>query len=112
MGKILSKIKNWYNGFFKSKASYERRVKKPVHDWGMILSITAFTLFLIAGLSFYFFTQLNQGKLFKTVKRSAEDKGLNIDAGLLKKTVTGIKEREARFNQVKQGTTTPSDPSV
>ncbi len=108
---LLQKLKNWRDKIKTTKMSYKVSGIRPVHDWRVLLITTQIILVLLAALAFYFYIQIDEGKLF-LVPEGKTEKELKIDNVLLKKAVDDINLRETTLSGIKQSKDIPSDPSL
>ena len=93
------------------RISYEERGMRPLRDWDILLVTSCLTLLFIALFAFYFYGQINQGKLF-IVTQNDVDREVKINANLLQKITNEIKLRETTLQSIKQNKAIPSDPSL
>ena len=111
MKDLLLKIGLLYQHLTKREEKYKRDEIRPTQDWSTILVISFVIFCVFMMLSFYFYLQIKNDKLFKTTKTSAlNEKKINID--LLRKTVEDINNREKLINDIKNNGAKPRDPSL
>ena len=110
MRNLIAKMKRLFGGKVKP-ISYDKPSIKPIHDWRVIFFATLLIILVIGGISFYFYRQVSQGKLY-IVDISESGNEVKINNSLLKKTVDEINLREASQVKIKQQKITPPDPSI
>ena len=111
MSSLLKKIKGLYSKLGITKISYERSGIRPKRDWNTLLILSCLILLLIALFAFYFYSQINQGKLF-VVARDNTGREVKINDKLFQKIISEIKEREESLQSIKQNKGIPADPSL
>jgi len=110
MKEVLKNITEWFGKVIAKKVSYTKEGINPTHDWYVILMSTFVLTCLGAGIAYYFYTQINQGKLFSSDK-DVSAKAIIIDDSLLKKTIYEINERRINLSEFKQNRIIPENPS-
>jgi len=112
MSNLLQNIKKWYGNIKMATTSYKVSGIRPLHDWKIIIITTIIFLLFMAGFAFYFYIQIDGGKLF-IIDGSQMDKKLKIDNKLFKKVVDDINLKKSRFEEIKNNNVTPpADPSI
>ena len=111
MKDYLQKIKIWFNKLKAGRVSYDKGGLKPLRDWRIILITTSIIIFILAIFAFYFYIQIESGKLFVSTNE-VSDTQLKINDSLLKKTVDELNTRESSTAQIKSGQITAPDPSL
>lgn len=111
MSNFINNIKTWFDHAGKRESSYEKDGVRPKKDWEVILTIMTFLLIILAIVAGYFYTQVNQGKLFQVPPGDIENE-VKINKTLLDKTIGDINERRKSFGAIGQGGTVPADPSL
>jgi hypothetical protein len=104
----LEKIKNLLH-FKKQNVSYEKDDTRLFRDWRNMLIGEAILLCVAGGVAFYFYMQINQGKLF-TVPPSASEAQLIINNSLLNRIVEEIYTNASSTEALKDAKV-PADPS-
>ena len=107
MSKILEQLKKLYSRLENDKESYI----EPKHDWNILLTTTASIVILTAILTFYFYIQIDQNKLFVTIS-DYSDKDISIKNDLFQKIISDINQRKDSFDAIKQDRGTIQDPSL
>lgn len=109
MSHLQQQFKMWYDKIQSRQISYDKIGIRPTREWRMIL-ITIFILLCFSAVAtFYFYREVNQGKLFVVVNNDTETQ-VKINKTLLKKTVDEINAREASMNQINAGKVSLPDP--
>jgi hypothetical protein len=86
-------------------------ILRPTHMWHMILTLS-FVLVLIAGaLSWYLYIQIVRDEAFKASPKSPSNSAL-IKHSKLNEVLTEYKERETKFNELKEAAPVIQDPSL
>jgi hypothetical protein len=111
MSEIISKIKKWFGRIRFKKITYIKKGIRPKHDWYIILVITFLLVCVSVGLAYYFYIQIDQGKLFPASDKTSI-KSVVIDNVLLNKVIMEIDEREKNLNDFKENKVIPEDPSI
>ena|SRR3989344_5031315 len=111
MNSLLQKIKLVFSKIKSTKVSYGRRNINPKNDWAILLMLVSIILCVLVVVSFYFYTQIDQGKAFNTVGEGTS-KLIKVDATLLKKTVDDINFRESLNLQIESNKPNVADPSI
>ena len=111
MSQLSQKIKILYGKIDTRPISYERRGMRPKHDWNILLAVSCLVLLLETLFAFYFYTGINQGKLF-IVAENNMDREVKINNNLLQKIVSEIKLRQKSMDNIKQNEVVPPDPSL
>ena len=110
MSGLLQKIKTWYAKIRIKRESYVVSGIKPIRDWRILLISTLVIVVVMAIFAFYFYVQIDKGKLF-VVKVSKTQNDTKINEVLLKKTVNDINSRKASLNEIRNKNA-PEDPSI
>ena len=110
MSQLFQKIKALYAKIRMKKKSYKIYGIRPAHDWRIFLVSTQIIVLILTIVAIYFYTQINQGKLF-IVKGSKVKKEIKIDETLLKRVVKDIELRKQAFDEAKKKIA-PTDPSL
>lgn len=111
MSELINKFKSWYESLRTSKVSFEKKGINPKKDWNRILIVTFVTVSLLAGLSFYFYVEVDNGTFF-SVEGEEESAEIKINNVLLKKIVEDINNREKSLMEIKEGKSVPANPSI
>ncbi len=111
MSSLLQKIKLIFDKLKTAKVSYERHIINPKNDWMILLTTTFIVLCIMVVVSFYFYTQIDQGKFFMT-EAIDKTKEIKIDTSLLKKTVDDINLRENLSTKIRDNRPNIADPSL
>ncbi len=111
MNEALEQLKSIYAKFRNLKTSYGKDSIKPHHDWQIILYTTSIFLFLGAIMAFYFYWQIDAGKLFFLSENNAL-REVKLDTRLLKITTDDVYVRENSFLNIRQNKSTPPEPSI
>jgi len=111
MKEFFHKIKGLYLKLKIKQVSYERASIRPSHDWHILLVSATCLLFIFAGISLYFYKQIDSGNFF-TVEDESIEKQVKIDDILLKKTIDEISDRETNRSNIRQNKNIPPDPSI
>ncbi len=111
MPEILKKIIKWFESIKIRKEVYTKGDISPKRDWYIILVTSFFLICLLAGFSYYFYTQVDGGRLFVSDKETTF-KPLVIDDELLTKTVDEINNREKNLIEFNQNKVIPANPSI
>ena len=101
MSGLLQKIKTWHG----------KEHIYPGYDWQVLLFSESLLVFILAIFAFYFYIQIYQGKIFNP-SDDGKTSQVSIDKNLLEKTVSDVKSREARFNEIKENKLNFPDPSL
>ena len=107
MSKIIEQLKKLYSRFENNKKSYI----DPKHDWNILLAVTLSIVILTAILAFYFYTRIDQNKLFVTTP-DYSSKDVSIKNSLFQKIISDINQRKSLFDAVKQNRGAIQDPSL
>lgn len=111
MSKILQKIKDRYNKIKAGHTSYAKVGIRPTHDWRVILVVTSIVMCIMIVSEFYFYTLVDQGKLF-IVAVDDSQKEVKINRELLDKVVGDINLREENMLKIQQNQLTQPNPSI
>ena len=111
MSQLLQKIKALYGKIHVTHISYEKHGMNPRHDWNIILFASCLALLLETIFAFYFYTRINQGKLFVVTKNDS-GKEITINSKLLGKIIDDINLRQKSLENIKQNKAVPGDPSL
>lgn len=111
MKNILLKIKPIFLSFYSKKQVYERKFVRPGKDWRKIFVSFLVCTFVLAGLSFYFYKQIDKGEFFNS-KDVKDNKEVKINETLIEKISTDLSKRESLFETLKNGLLSPEDPSL
>ncbi len=111
MSKIFQKIKYFYHKIRHKKESYEKSGTKPSRDWKMIIILAQTAVFILAGVAYYYYIQIEQGKLY-LVKKGLGKNNIQINSILFKKTVDDFNSRMSTFSDITSGKGIPKDPSI
>ena len=110
MKDLLQKVKVWYDKTRMAKISYKKYGMRPSHDWRVILVATFVLLCAVSIVAFYFYIQINEGKLF-VVTQNKTEKEIELNVDLLKKTIDDLNLRENTLIKIKQNRVVPVEPS-
>lgn len=110
MQKYIQQIKSWYEKQKLTKSNYEKKGLSPTRDWLVMLTFSQFLVIVLMILCYYFYTQIDAGKLFK-VEKSNKENEIKINDVLLKKTVGDINQREKDNSYLSNRGAIPTDPS-
>lgn len=111
MNKLFQKAVVWFRDMNTKQFSYEKEGIRPTRDWNLIISCFFVTAIFIAGLSFYIYKQVDSGRWFVApVDQSLTD--AKINEVLLEKTIKKIDGNKKIFDEVKNGGSKLSDPSI
>ena len=76
----------------------------------ILLTVTLIVLCIMAGISFYIYTQIDQGRFFTIVSDNITNK-IKINTVLLNKTVDDINLRQTNLKKVTENKPNTADPS-
>jgi hypothetical protein len=110
MSDILSKTKKWFGKIRFKKITYIKIGIRPERDWYVILMSTIVLICILGGMAYYFYIQVDQGKLFPS-DDTTSIKSVIINNDLLNKVIDEINEREKNLTDFKQNRVIPPDPS-
>ena len=111
MSQLLQKIKALYGKMHVTHISYEKHGMNPRHDWNIILFASCLALLFETIFAFYFYTEINQGRLFIVTENNL-DREIKINDNLLEKIVNEIKLRQKSLEAIRQNKSVPPDPSL
>jgi hypothetical protein len=109
MADLQNKIKSWFAQLKTKGVSYKKHSINPTHEWRIVLVTTFILLCTGALLSFYFYTEVDQGKIF-VVEKDNTGQEVKIDTNLLQKTVDDINARQDSLKKL-SANGVPPEPS-
>lgn len=101
MSKLLQKIKSWY----------DKEHIYPGRDWQVLLFAESFLVIILAIFAFYFYIQIDQGKIFSATGEEEISQTV-VNKELLNQTISDINLRKENFTKIEQNKITTSDPSL
>ncbi len=110
MSELINKIKSWYSSITTKQLSFERKGIKPKKDWNIILFLTFIALIFAGALSFYIYTKIDNGTLFKVPEKENISE-IKINNLLLKKMIDDYDNRAKSLIEIKNGKNIPPNPA-
>lgn len=107
----IEKIKLSFKNLLSKKVSYKKKSIRPGKHWRILLLMTQVFVVLLGLLSFYYYNEINNGRLY-VVEDEVLGGDVKINTELLKKVVDEMTSKEESLSEIIIGKFVPPDPSL